>query len=226
MKKRLSYLVLFTAIAVSATACKNDAQNKVNPTDAQETAVAGEGAVSYEIDTEASTINWRGTKPTGEHVGYLKIESGSFTASDNQIESGNLIIDMNSLTVTDEGISDEDKTDLENHLKGTVEGQETDFFNVNVYPTATFEVTGISQENGQQKLQGNLTIKEDTKNIEFPVTASVEGETLTLESETFTLDRTDWNVNYGSKSIFDNLGNNFISDEMEISIDIKADKVE
>lgn len=226
MKKRLSYLVLFTAFAVSATACKNDAQNKVTPTDAKETAVAGEGAVSYEIDTEASTINWRGTKPTGEHVGYLKIESGSFTASDNQIESGNLIIDMNSLTVTDEGISDEDKTDLENHLKGTVEGQETDFFNVNVYPTATFEVTGISQENGQQKLQGNLTIKEDTKNIEFPVTASVEGETLTLESETFTLDRTDWNVNYGSKSIFDNLGNNFISDEMEISIDIKADKVE
>lgn len=224
MKKRLSHLVLFAAIAVSATACKNEAQNKVNPSDAQETAVAGEGAVSFEIDTEASSVNWRGTKPTGEHVGYLKIESGSLTASDNQIESGNLVIDMTSLTVTDEGISDEDKTDLENHLKGTVEGQETDFFNVNVYPTATFEVTGISQKNGQHKLQGNLTIKEDTKNIEFPVKANVDGDVLTLESESFTLDRTDWNVNYGSKSIFDNLGNNFISDDMEISIHIKANK--
>lgn len=226
MKKRLVQFVLFAAVAGSATACKNETQNKVTPTDAQQAAAAGENSISYEIDTQASTINWRGTKPAGEHVGYINIESGSFTAIDHQIESGNILVDMNSLTVTDEGISEEDKTDLENHLKGTVDGQETDFFNVNEYPTASFELTGIVEENGQQKLQGNLTIKEDTKNIEFPVTTSVEGDELKIESETFTLDRTDWHVNYGSKSVFDNLGNNFISDDMEISIIVKASVVE
>lgn len=226
MKKQLVHFVLFATIAVSVTACKNETQNKVTPTDAQETAVAGENSTTYEIDTQVSTINWRGTKPAGEHVGYISIESGSFTAIDNQVESGNILIDMNSLTVTDQGISEEDKTDLENHLKGTVDGQETDFFNVNQYPTASFELTGIVEENGQQKLQGNLTIKEDTKNIEFPVTTSIDGDVLKIESQTFTLDRTDWNVNYGSKSVFDNLGNNFISDDMEISISVEATKTE
>ena len=73
-------------------------------------------------------------------------------------------------------------------------------------------------------LQGNLTIKEETKNIAFPVEATVEDGTLTLESETFTIDRTDWGVNYGSKSVFDNLGDNFISDDMELKISVTAQR--
>lgn len=206
-------------------ACKNEAQNRVSPDEAREAATASETSTVYEVDPEASTINWRGTKPGGEHVGYINIQSGTFTALDNEIESGNIVIDMNSLTVTDEGISDEDRTNLENHLKGTVEGKETDFFNVPKYPTAAFEITGVSQKDGKQQLQGNLTIKEDSKNIEFPVSIRINGDELHISSDTFTLDRTDWNVNYGSRSVFDNLGNNFISDDMELRIDVKATRV-
>ena len=87
---------------------------------------------------------------------------------------------MNSIEVTDEGMDESDKRSLENHLKGTVEGKETDFFNVNKYPTATFEITGVTEENGQKMLQGNLTLKEETKNIQFPVNSSIDGETITL----------------------------------------------
>lgn len=222
MRKSIFHIALLLLAGLGTVACKNEAQNRVSPDAAKEASSASESSTVYEVDPEASTINWRGTKPTGEHVGYINIESGTFTALDNEIESGNIVIDMNSLTVTDEGISDEGKTNLENHLKGTVEGKETDFFNVRKYPTATFEITGVSQKEGQQQLQGNLTIKEDSKNIEFPVTIRVNGDELHISSETFTLDRTDWNVNYGSRSVFDNLGNNFISDDMELSIDVKA----
>lgn len=213
---------MIAAISAGSVACKNDKQNQVQPGEAQEATAASDEARQYEIDTTESTIEWRGTKPTGEHIGTIDIQAGSFTATEEQIESGNVAIDMTSITVTDEGMAEEDKRSLEDHLKGTVEGKETDFFNVNEYPTATFEVTGITEKDGQKMLQGNLTIKDETKNIEFPVSTSINGDELTIESETFVIDRTDWNVNYGSKSVFDNLGDKFISDEMELTINVRA----
>lgn len=222
MKKRFLNFLLIAGIAGGSVACKNDAQNKVEPTEAQQAATATEEAVSYDIDTSASTIEWRGTKPTGEHIGTIDIQDGSLMATGEELTSGQVTIDMESITVLDEGMDEDDRTSLENHLKGTVEGKETDFFNVNKYPTATFEITGVTEEEGQKMLQGNLTIKDQTKNIQFPVMSDINEDELTLESETFTIDRTNWNVNYGSKSVFDNLGDNFISDEMELTIRVKA----
>ena len=73
-------------------------------------------------------------------------------------------------------------------------------------------------------MAGNLTLKETKKNIEFPVTYEVSGNTMTLKSEPFTIDRTDWDVNYGSKSVFDNLGDKFINDDIELEISIVANQ--
>lgn len=222
MKKTIFNLFIIATIAAGTVACKNDKKNQVQPGEAEQAATAGEESRQYQIDTTESTITWRGTKPTGEHRGTIDIESGSFTATEEEIESGKVTIDMTSINVTDEGIEEKDKRNLENHLKGTVEGKETDFFNVNEYPTARFEITGVTEKEGKKYLQGNLTIKDETKNIEFPVNTSIDENELTLESETFVIDRTDWNVNYGSKSVFDNLGDNFISDDMELVINVRA----
>lgn len=226
MKKTVLNFVLIAGVTLGSVSCKNEKENKVEPGEAQEAAVATEEAMTYEIDTTASTIEWRGTKPTGEHVGTINIQDGTLMATTEQITSGEVVIDMNSITVMDEGMDEKDKRSLENHLKGTVEGKETDFFNVKKYPTATFEITGVTEENGQKMLQGNLTLKEETKNIQFPVTTNLSGETITLTSEAFVIDRTDWGVNYGSKSVFDNLGDNFISDDMELTINVTAKRVE
>ena len=222
MKKRVLNLVLVAGLAVSSISCKSDKQNEVKAADAREVAASTEEAAIFEIDTTASTVTWRGTKPTGEHKGTIDIQDGQLTASAKEITGGKVIIDMNSIAVTDEGMDDESRTNLENHLKGTVEGKETDFFNVNKFPTATFEITGLSENNGKKMLQGNLTIKDETKHIEFPVTTSIEDDVINLKSETFTIDRTDWKVNYGSKTVFDNLGDKFISDDMELTINVKA----
>lgn len=214
--------MLIAGVTFGSVSCKNESENKVEPGEAEQAAVATEEAVVYEIDTTASTIKWRGTKPTGEHVGTINIQNGQLMATNEQVTSGTVVIDMNSIEVTDEGMAEDKRTNLENHLKGTVEGKETDFFNVEVYPTATFEITGVTEENGQKMLQGNLTLKDETKNIQFPVNTSIGENEITLESETFTIDRTDWGVNYGSKSVFDNLGDNFISDDMELTINVTA----
>lgn len=222
MKKRVLNFVLVAGVTLGSVACKDDKANRVEPGEAQEAAVASEAAMTYEIDTTASTIEWRGTKPTGEHKGTIDIQDGNLMATSEAVTSGRVTIDMESIEVTDEGMEEDQRNNLENHLKGTVEGKETDFFNVREYPTATFEITGVSEENGQKMLQGNLTLKDSTKNIQFPVSTNIGEEELTLESETFTIDRTDWGVNYGSKSVFDDLGDNFISDDMELTIKVTA----
>lgn len=221
MKKRFLNFVLVAGIAAGSVACKND-QKEAKTGEAREVNAATEEAVTFEVDTTASTINWRGTKPTGEHRGTIDIQNGTLMATTEGITGGDVTIDMHSISVTDEGMDEESRTNLENHLKGTVEGKETDFFNVNKFPTAQFEITGITENEGKQMLQGNLTIKDQTKHIEFPVTTKVEDDMLSIESDTFTIDRTNWGVNYGSKTVFDNLGDKFISDDMELTINLKA----
>jgi polyisoprenoid-binding protein YceI len=224
MKNRVLNFMLIAGITLGSVSCKNESENKVETGEAREAAAVNEEAVTYEIDKSNSTIEWRGTKPTGEHRGVISIQDGQFMVSNDEITGGKVVIDMNSLEVTDEGMEDKDRTSLEKHLKGTVEGKETDFFNVKEYPTAKFEVTGMTEENGQKMLQGNLTLKDKTKHIQFPVNATVNDNKVTLKSKSFTIDRTNWGVNYGSKSVFDNLGDNFISDNMELTLNVIANK--
>ena len=71
-------------------------------------------------------------------------------------------------------------------------------------------------------MEGNLTIKGITKNISFPVQIENNGDMIQVSSEPFTIDRTQWNVNFKSKSIFDDLGDKFINDEIELAIRVSA----
>ncbi|MDX1543230.1 MAG: YceI family protein [Christiangramia sp.] len=221
MKRLILNTMIIAGLGLAFTSCKNN-NNEAEMAEAKETATAQSEAAEFMVDTAVSVIEWQGEKPTGTHTGTIKVAEGSFKANDSLIESGTFVIDMNSIVVTD--LEGDKKADLEAHLKGTVEGKEGDFFNVTKYPEATFEVTGITEEEGQQMLQGNLTIKEETKNIAFPVNITKDGENIQITSEEFTIDRTKWNVNYGSKSVFDGLGDKFINDEIELKINLKAKK--
>lgn len=219
MKKSILSIFMITGLAVATVGCKNEGR-EAQTGEARDAAVAQMEAVEFRVDTTSSVIEWQGKKPTGTHTGTIQIAEGTFHANDSIIESGTFVIDMASIDVTD--LEGDQKTNLENHLKGTVEGKEGDFFNINEYPDARFEVTGVSNNNGKTLLQGNLTLKGETKNVEFPVNINLNGDQMELTSETFTIDRTKWNVNYGSKSVFDSLGDNFINDEIELTIKVNA----
>ncbi|CDF78441.1 YceI-like protein [Formosa agariphila KMM 3901] len=222
MKNRLLTLLCVLSIGVSVTSCKDKAK-EAGTTAAEPVATSANASTEYKINTEKSTIEWKGFKPTGTHNGTINIESGTLSATDNSIQSGTVVIDMNSIVALD--VDGDKKDNLEAHLKGTVEGKEGDFFNVNKYPTASFVVTGVSKNDaGKTMLSGNLKMKDIEKNVSFPVTVTVDGESLSLVSETFTIDRTLWGVNFGSKSVFDNLGDKFINDGVELTIEINASK--
>lgn len=216
MKSTFLKITLLAFITVGAFSCKNNEKDAEMPV--EEAAEATEMATKYSVDTAASTIMWEGSKPTGKHNGTISLSSGTIHLNNGNVEAGEFVIDMN--TINDEDLEGKEKSNLEAHLKGTVEGKEGDFFNVNQYPTAKFEMTGI--ENNVVK--GNLTIKDKTNAIEFPATVTMDGDKMMLKSETFEIDRTKWDVNYGSKSIFPNLGDKFISDDIKINVSLVANK--
>ena len=81
-------------------------------------------------------------------------------------------------------------------------------------------ITGIVDN----MVKGNLTIKDQTIAVEFPAKINVTDDKLTLESEQFELDRTKWGINFGSKSVFPNLGDKFVNDIMKITIFLTANK--
>lgn len=221
MKRFFLNAFIIAGLGLAVTGCKNN-NNEAEVAEEKEVATAEAEAMLFKVDAAESVIEWEGKKPTGTHTGTIKVANGSFKANDSVIESGTFVIDMKSIAVTD--LEGEEKSNLEAHLKGTVEGQEGDFFNVNEYPEATFEVTGITEKEGQAMLEGNLNLKGETKNISFPVSISRDGENITITSEEFTIDRTKWKVNYGSKSVFDGLGDKFINDDVALKINLKANK--
>ena len=220
MKKSTILLAVTFCTAFTFTSCNETKEKK---TETEAVAEAEETAEAYMVNAEKSVINWSGSKPTGTHTGTISLNSGEVLVNDRTIEAGSFSIDMKSITVTDLEAGD-GKENLEAHLMGTVEGKEGDFFNANKFPTATFEITSIEGNQYKPTVKGNLTIKDKTNPVSFNATVSYPGETLFLKSEKFTIDRTLWDVNYGSKSIFDNLGDKFISADMELQVELHASK--
>ena len=223
MKNKLSCSIAILALLIATTACKGEKKNETEATDAQPAAIAGPIAAKYNVTTAKSIINWTGAKPTGKHTGTIAIESGIVKTSDQKITSGSFLIDMKSIIVTD--LEGKQKEGLEGHLKGMAEGKEDHFFNVAKYPTAAFEITGVTENAGKLTVQGNLTIRGIKKNISFPAATTATANGMTLTSDPFTINRTDWGINYGSKSIFDNLGDKFIDDAIELQVVLVADKI-
>lgn len=221
MKKNILKLSLLSLITVFAVSCGD--KKKSETTDAEEALEVSDGMTTYKADVDGSQIEWEGGKLTGIHTGYLNISEGFLSLDENnQIAAGEFVIAMSSITVTD--LEGEGKEKLEAHLKGTVEGQEGDFFDINKYPEGKFAITGMEVADGKTWLQGNLTLKETTRNVKFPVNMSLDGDKMILQSEEFSIDRTEWEINYRSRSIFPNIGDMVIYDEMKISIYLEADK--
>lgn len=220
MKKTITLLTVALCTAVALTSCN---ETKEKNTETQDVAVAEDSSATYTVDTNKSIINWSGNKPTGTHTGTIALTSGEVMINNKNLEAGKFTVNMKSITVTDLKAGD-GKENLEAHLMGTVEGKEGDFFNVNQFPTALFEITSIEGDQYKPTVNGNLTIKGKTNPVSFNATVSYPGDTMFLKSEKFTIDRTQWGVNYGSKSIFDNLGDKFISDDIELQVALHASK--
>lgn len=221
MKKRVIQLMVLATLTFTV-ACKNN--NQENAGENKEAAVATDAATTFTVDTAASKIEWTGSKPAGKHHGTIALSNGEIAVNDGNVESGKFTIDMKSIVVEDLKAGD-GKEDLEAHLKGTGDkAGEDHFFNTNKFPEGTFEISSVTTVDGKTTVAGNLTLKGITKPVSFPATITNDGNTVTLSSDVFSINRTEWNVNYASKSVFDDLKDKFVNDDIELKVTLVAKK--
>lgn len=171
---------------------------------------AGSGLAAQEkkeVDTKSSSIEWLGKKIGGKHNGMIQLESGFLEMKDDKMVSGNFVVDMTSITNLDL-TNEETNQKLVGHLKSD------DFFGVEKHPTATFVLTeSTAFANGKASVSGDLTIKGNTESISFDVMRDGEVFSAALE-----IDRSKFDVRYGSKSFFNNLGDRAINDIFTLDI--------
>jgi len=163
-------------------------------------------------EVSESVITWKGHKVTGSHEGTIDLKSGDLTYdADGALTGGTITIDMTSIKCTD--LSGGGAGKLEGHLKSD------DFFGVANYPTASLTITKVSAKGtpGDYKVTADLTIKETTQSIKF-YTNVTESDGMKVAIADIKVDRTDFDVRYGSGSFFDNLGDKTIYDEFDINV--------
>jgi len=164
------------------------------------------------VDVSSSTIHWKGYKPTGSHNGTISLVSGELEMEEGIIIGGSFTVDMSTIKDADGSAK------LEGHLKSA------DFFDVEAFPTSTFEITASAIEGDKTMVTGDLTIKGITKQVTFPAVVSETEEVVTLTSETFQINRADFNVKYKSKSFFNDLKDKFVNDEFDLQVNIVVKK--
>ena len=162
-----------------------------------------------EINEGNSKVVWKGYKVTGSHEGTISIKSGHLNFDKDILTGGSFEIDMPTITVTD--LEGESKGNLEGHLKSD------DFFGVAKFPSASLSFTNVkSTGKNSYKVTGDITIKGTTETVSFNL--SVYGNKANVSLK---LDRTKFDVRYGSTSFFDGLKDKAIYDEFDLIADLE-----
>ena len=157
------------------------------------------------IPVTAATIEWKGYKIAYERWGTIELESGELDFEEGTLTGGNFVVDMTTIQVT--SLEGKKKANLEKHLRSD------DFFGVEQFSNATMIITAVKQTTDGYTVTGDFTIKGQTHPVTFPMT--IDGNTATAKVK---IDRSKYNVRYGSDSFFDNLGDRVIYNEFDLNV--------
>ena len=164
-----------------------------------------------EVKTDESTVTWKAYKVTGSHTGTIALEKGNLIFDGDKLTGGEFTVDMSTLVSTDLDDDPESKGKLEGHLNSE------DFFATEKHSTSTLIFTDVkSTGKNSYEVTGDLTIKDITKPVVFDV--SVYGSKATA---TVKVDRTNYDIKYGSGNFFENLGDKTIYDEFDLVVDLE-----
>lgn len=216
MKNLISTAILPALFAgIFMISCTKD---KPLTSQTNETTVTTDGNI-YEVDTLNSKIEWKGFKvvksDNTSHFGTIKFESGEVTVKEGKLQSGTFVADMTTLTSVDLKDDAEQLEKLNGHLKSD------DFFEVEKFPTASYEITSVADNTAggdyNTILDGNLTIKGITKPVQFQANVSVKDGEISIATEPKDIMREDYGVKFQLP-----LTNGIIKDEVNLQIFIKA----
>lgn len=172
---------------------------------------------NFSVDVKQSKIEWTGTKIAGSHHGTIDFKSGEFKFEKDKLVAGEFVADMNSLKNLDMTMESMNQK-LVGHLKSE------DFFSVVKFPESKFVIKSVNHKtNNELEIKGDMTIKGITKEITFPAKFKRDQKTIEGNADV-KLDRSKWDVRYGSKTFFANIGDKIIHDEFTLKIAIKANQ--
>lgn len=162
------------------------------------------------VKTESSTVTWKGYKFAGSHDGKISLESGTLMFEGDKLTGGEFVVDMTSITVEDLKAG-EGKEKLEGHLNAA------DFFGTANHATSKLVFTKVTASGkNSYDVTGNLTIKGITKAVNFDISVYGSKATATLK-----VDRTDFDIKYGSSNFTDTLKDKAIYDEFDLVVDLE-----
>ncbi|MEP7196190.1 MAG: YceI family protein [Saprospiraceae bacterium] len=161
------------------------------------------------VDVAKSKIMWTGKKVTGQHSGTIALKSGEVNFDNGRPISGSFEVDMKSMKSTD--LQGEYADKLIGHLKSD------DFFGVDKYPTVSFMMKNATATVDPKVflVTGDLTIKGITQSISFDAKFDQQ-----MASAKLDIDRTKFNIKYGSGSFFDNLGDKAIDNMFQLDVQL------
>lgn len=169
----------------------------------------------YDLDSGRSSVGWTGRNAGTSHTGSVRCSAGAILA-DATAFSGSLTVDMTSIE-NHNLAGDPLQAVLLDHLRSD------DFFLVKDFPRADLAikrgrlreqpfVTAVNCD-----IEGELTLRGNSRPLSFPATAAVSGDDLLLEAH-FDLDRTVWGITYGSARFFEHLGMHKVFDPVSIAL--------
>lgn len=161
------------------------------------------------VNTNESTIVWKGYKVAGSHEGTIKIKSGFLNFDNEILTGGEFVIDMTTINTTD--LEGDWKAKLDGHLKSE------DFFSVETHKTSKLVFTKVIETSKNiYTVSADLTIKEKTNPVKFQIEVNNNVAIASLK-----IDRTKFDVKYGSSSFFDNLKDKAIDNEFDLIATLK-----
>ncbi len=197
-------------------------KDTVDATDAQDTAAASAEAVAYSVNTDISSVTWKGgkifedtSKPEEGHYGSVKLKSGDLTVKGGVLESGKLVADQTTFESADLNEDKDTKAKLDGHLKSA------DFLDVEKFPEATFEITGVkalTEGDFNTEISGNMDFRGTPKNITFKANVAEDGDKVTIKSEEFKINRQDFGITFKGG------GGSIIKDDVILQLDVTANK--
>ena len=175
----------------------------------------------YKLDTKTSTLEWYASKMAGNHNGTINFSGGEILSNHGAL-TGSVEVDMN--TIRNSDISDETyKAKLEGHLKSPY------FFDAAKFPKSVFVINSITPitesktEGATHNVKGNLTIKDKTNPLSFDAAVKMEPNKITCVGSAV-VDRSKYDVKYGSKAFFPEIGDKIIYDEFTLKFNLTAIK--
>jgi polyisoprenoid-binding protein YceI len=216
------YLVAVSLITI-ITSCGGGEPKGDNATIQEKQETAEVQGAQFAVDTTASRVRFTGYGVGKNHPGKFKVSSGTVAIANDKVTGGSFTIDIRSLDLEQKGGMFDSK--LRPHLMSG------DFFDAEKFGTAKFDITGVQPYNPNSSdtsvvsganftVSGNLTLKDQTKNISFPAKIDLDGNTLKAKSN-FVIDRTQWQMRYGNDKT---LGDKFINEKVDIELDLEAKK--